>query len=153
MSTSTNNDTATTPMITTEEYFGGCPACGKNNGYLNIGRSHWFVCDDHRVLWCAGANLFSSWQDATQAEQEANYKRIESYVEVKPIYPDPRDAHMETVVWHRVEAKHHTDMAEKLEQEHGFDPLEVAKKVEAEFELRRVAKTNAAALADDDIPW
>ena len=49
--------------ITTDEYFGGCPECGKNDGYLNVGKDHVFICDEHKTAWCAGANLFSSWQD------------------------------------------------------------------------------------------
>jgi hypothetical protein len=50
-------------------YFGLCPTCHKTDGYLNVGRSHWFVCDEHRTKWCAGANLFSSWREETEAEQ------------------------------------------------------------------------------------
>jgi hypothetical protein len=152
MSAITNDNSARPPMITTEEYFGGCPHCGKTNGYRNAGRSHWFFCDDHRVIWHIGTNLFSSWQNETEAEQEEKWKHIENYSEVTPIYPDARDMHMASVVWHRTQARQHMHMAEEIEREHGLDPIEVAKQVDAEIESRRVAKAEPRAL-DADIPF
>ena len=72
----------------TTDYFGVCPTCHKNDGCLNIGRTHVFVCHEHRVRWSVGSNLFSSWKDETQADWDANAKRICGYQEVKP-YRDP----------------------------------------------------------------
>ncbi len=57
-------------------YFGGCPDCGDCDGYVNIGRSHWFLCDKHKVTWCVGSNLFSSWQHQTEDEQRKIYDQI-----------------------------------------------------------------------------
>jgi hypothetical protein len=74
--------------IKTDEYFGGCPECGKTDGYLNTGSAHWFVCDAHRVRWCIGSNLFSSWRDETEDEQRRAWERVDDYAEVKPVYPD-----------------------------------------------------------------
>jgi len=51
-------------MMKVDNYFGGCPHCGGNDGYANVGRSHWFFCKAHKTSWCIGANLFSSWRDA-----------------------------------------------------------------------------------------
>jgi hypothetical protein len=51
------------------EYFGGCPECGSQDGYLNIGQSHWVFCEKHQTRWCIGSNLFSSWRDETEEEQ------------------------------------------------------------------------------------
>jgi hypothetical protein len=82
-----NDNTPREPMITTDEYFGGCPTCGKNDGYRNVGRSHWFFCLEHRVVWCAGSNLFSSWHGETEAEQREKHKLIEDFEQVEPIYP------------------------------------------------------------------
>jgi hypothetical protein len=59
-----------------DDYFGVCPHCGKNDGFINVGRSHWFFCKEHRVKWCAGANLFSSWRHETEAEQRRIYNEI-----------------------------------------------------------------------------
>jgi hypothetical protein len=42
-----------------EDYFGVCPTCGSNDGFLIIGRDHWFICKEHRVKWLVGSNLFS----------------------------------------------------------------------------------------------
>src|SRR5262245_42500917 len=44
------------------DYFGVCPVCRTSDGYLNVGRDHWFVCHEHGQRWCAGSNLFSSWK-------------------------------------------------------------------------------------------
>lgn len=79
----------TTEPITTDEHFGGCPICGRTDGYLNVGRGHWFVCDAHKARWYAGYNLFSSWQDETEAEQRARFASVEHYREATPVYPSP----------------------------------------------------------------
>ena len=76
--------------VTTEEYFGGCPECGKNDGYLNTGRTHVFMCKTHRTSWIAGSNLFSSWRNETEAEQRAKWDEVgmEDFKRVEPIYPE-----------------------------------------------------------------
>jgi hypothetical protein len=66
-------------------YFGGCPLCGRTDGYMNIRAAHWFVCDNHRTRWFIGTNLFSSWKDETEADWERSRQKLESYTEVKPI--------------------------------------------------------------------
>jgi hypothetical protein len=46
-------------MNSFDGHFGLCPTCHQSDGYLNIGRGHWFRCDTHRVYWFAGSNLFA----------------------------------------------------------------------------------------------
>jgi hypothetical protein len=67
-------------------YFGVCPFCGGAGGPINIGRSHWLYCKRHKVLWCIGFNLFSSWKDETDEQQRANYDAIglDSFERVRP---------------------------------------------------------------------
>lgn len=72
------------PVTNDPEFFGGCPVCGKNDGYLNVGRCHWFMCDEHKTKWLRGANLFSSWRHETEADWEKNHERIKGYKEVTP---------------------------------------------------------------------
>jgi len=60
----------------TTTYFGCCPICGRNDGYMNIGKGHWFYCKEHKVKWCVGANLFSSWQHETEGEQRDKFDRL-----------------------------------------------------------------------------
>lgn len=62
-----------------DNYFGACPTCGSTDGYLNIGRGHWFVCDEHRVRWLAGANLFSDWRNESEETWRKNWDRIGDY--------------------------------------------------------------------------
>jgi hypothetical protein len=59
-----------------DTYFGVCPECGKTDGYINIGREHWFYCKEHKVKWWAGSNLFRGWKDETEAEQEATFNDL-----------------------------------------------------------------------------
>ncbi len=60
-------------------YFGYCPECGPlryRDRCLNIGRAHWYYCEEHLVRWCVGANLFSGWRDETEEEQRAHYDAL-----------------------------------------------------------------------------
>jgi len=75
-------------------YFGLCPVCHKTDGYINIGRAHWFLCEAHKTKWFIGENLFSSWIYETGAEQRADYDRLDfgSFQAVEPFYPADADA-------------------------------------------------------------
>ncbi len=57
------------------EYFGVCPECRRHNGYLNIGRVHWYVCHTHRLKWCVGENLFRGWRSQNEVLWQKNRKR------------------------------------------------------------------------------
>ena len=74
------------PKVTTDEYFGGCPECGKSSGYLNVRGSHYGTCADHRVYWPIGYNLFSLWREEAEDEWRQNAALLLTYCEVKPIY-------------------------------------------------------------------
>src|SRR3974390_1906550 len=69
------DDSQTTEAF--DNHFGVCPICGTNNGWINIGRGHWFYCKEHKVSWFAGSNLFSSWRYETEAEQMAQYDELD----------------------------------------------------------------------------
>ena len=69
--------TATEARLNFDDHFGTCPDCGKTDGYINIGRSHWFYCAEHKTRWIAGSNLFSSWLEETREEQKARYEELE----------------------------------------------------------------------------
>ena len=58
-----------------KNYFGNCPGCGENEGYLNIRDEHWYKCDSCRTKWCIGSNLFSSWRDGNQKNWDENKDR------------------------------------------------------------------------------
>ncbi len=66
-------------------YFGGCPHCLRNDGFLNIGREHWFVCHRHKMKWCVGSNLFT----APEAEDalRSNVYRLANYMTCEPVLP------------------------------------------------------------------
>lgn len=68
------------------EHFGGCPVCGSNASYLNVGPEHWMYCEAHKVKWFAGSNLFSGWQQETEEDWQASRKILAGAREVKPRY-------------------------------------------------------------------
>jgi hypothetical protein len=74
------------PPLNDPEVFGSCPVCGKNDGYLNLHRTHWFVCHEHRKKWMHGANLFSTWRFETEIDWQENFERIRGYEEVMPMF-------------------------------------------------------------------
>ncbi len=59
--------------------FGGCRECGRNDGYRNVERYHFFYCDKHKTVWLAGSNLFSSWRDEDEAVWRTNCEYLEDY--------------------------------------------------------------------------
>ena len=71
-----------------ETKFGVCPECGLNDGYLNIVKQHWYYCERHKYKWCAGEDLFSSWQEDTEQDWQKNKHRLARYKKVKPVYPE-----------------------------------------------------------------
>ena len=79
------------PKVKTEQYFGGCPKCGKAT-FLNVGRHHYLTCNEHKVYWYIGANIFSGWRDETEADWLRNQSILAGRREVRPILPDDPDA-------------------------------------------------------------
>lgn len=66
----------------TDNYFGRCPTCGMNDGRLDIGPDHWFVCHVHKVAWYIGSNLFSSWRRQTKEQRQRIEERLRDYREL-----------------------------------------------------------------------
>jgi hypothetical protein len=67
-------------------YFGECPDCPVGTPtpmYRNIRSTHWFACDIHKVRWCPGDNLFSSWKEEDEASWAENYEILKDYEEVE----------------------------------------------------------------------
>jgi hypothetical protein len=77
-------------LVDCELHFGGCPHCGKTEGYMNVRSCHWFVCDAHKVCWSPAANIFSDWRQETEEVWRENARKLTAYREVEPIYSDPQ---------------------------------------------------------------
>lgn len=67
-------------------HFGGCPECGSQGAYLNIGRDHWVYCETHKVKWNVGSNLFSSWRHESESDWQANRMILANFRGVSPRY-------------------------------------------------------------------
>lgn len=61
----------------TDPYFGGCPYCGNNDGFVNVERCHWFVCHAHKTTWLYGVNLFSGWRDEDDEVWQHNARMLD----------------------------------------------------------------------------
>jgi len=70
-----------------DDYFGLCPLCGRNDGFLNNLRDHWMICNKHKTKWYVGSNLFSAWRDMSGEEQDSQRKELTEFTEVEPWYP------------------------------------------------------------------
>jgi hypothetical protein len=55
--------------MASDGYFGLCPICKKTDGYVNVGRSHWFICEEHQQRHC----------------EEIGF---DTFKDVKPFYPE-----------------------------------------------------------------
>lgn len=75
----------TQPVKNSPHYFGGCPYCGDNAGYMNVGSNHWCVCDTHKTKWQIGSNLFSGWKNETEEEWKRNAYKLQNYMTVEPL--------------------------------------------------------------------
>ena len=78
--------TETTKRQTPDDFFGGCPHCGGNDGYRNVRRAHYFICLTHKVKWLRGENLFSSWRRETEDDWKENARLLASFQTVDPIF-------------------------------------------------------------------
>ncbi len=67
-----------------EDSFGLCPICLGEPIFRNIGRDHIASCDEHKVKWRVGSNLFSAWRDETEEVWKQNAADLENFKEVKP---------------------------------------------------------------------
>src|SRR5262249_10296163 len=76
-----------------DAYWGVCPFCLRHDGYLNLGRSHWFVCHADRVRWSVGENLFSTWRQETNDDWNENWERIGTYTTCRPLYVEEPPPH------------------------------------------------------------
>lgn len=74
------------PVEPEVDYFGGCPYCLKNDGFLNVGRNHWFLCRTHKTKWCMGSNQFACWRQETTEVWEQNHEELAACEDVKPAF-------------------------------------------------------------------
>jgi hypothetical protein len=72
-------------QFNTQNHFGDCPKCRKNDGHINVGRDHWFVCRQHRVKWKAGHDIFPDWQQENLQVWRRNEKLLDFFMEVEPM--------------------------------------------------------------------
>ena len=63
---------------------GVCPHCGGNDGYLNVGRTHWFVCHTHKTRWWIGCNMVTTWKQETEDDWKKNAEILAGYTMVEP---------------------------------------------------------------------
>ena len=73
------------PEVRFSMHCGVCPQCGKSDGFVNMGKEHWFICRDHKTKWFAGVNLFDGWENQTVAQAQCTEAMLNGYKEVVPV--------------------------------------------------------------------
>jgi hypothetical protein len=116
--------------VTTDEYFGGCPECGGNDGHLNVFKAHYCRCDEHKTVWFVGSNQFSNWHRETEEDWRRNQDLLQGYRPVEPVYPEREE--VETSPMHKLSVCVTGDVHEFVQA--GGEPADAAE------ELRRIAK-------------
>jgi hypothetical protein len=76
------DDVASIPEESSD-HFGCCPICWSFGEQLNIERSHFVVCREHRLYWLIGWNLLGSWRHENADIWQRNADELEQYTEVE----------------------------------------------------------------------
>ena len=74
-------------QLPASNHFGDCPLCKGNDGHINIGREHWFICRKHRAKWYVGSNIFPDWQEETAEDWKRNEELLGCFMEIEPFQP------------------------------------------------------------------
>lgn len=82
--------------LTKKSSFGFCLCLKEGCTYFNIGRSHWFYCDNCKAKWCEGTNLFSSWHYENEKIWIRNAKKYKSYKVIEPL---PTSSRLVNLLW------------------------------------------------------
>lgn len=62
-----------------EHPFGLCPECGGGPIIATIYRYHFAYCNEDRLVWAVGSNLFSHWREETVKEWQEAYDEIKHF--------------------------------------------------------------------------
>lgn len=57
----------------------GCPQCGGSTSFLNARWDHWGICENCKLRWRIGSNLFSSWQEEAEADWQRNAEMLSQF--------------------------------------------------------------------------
>lgn len=80
----------TTPCNAEGEYWGVCPICHRNDGYIDYvsgnHATHMMVCNSHKTCWPIGMNLFSGWMFESPETHQADREKLAEYETVKPYH-------------------------------------------------------------------
>jgi hypothetical protein len=77
---------AKTINFPTISYFGGCPKCGGNDGYLNVIDDQYCVCDRYRYRWYVGRCVFDDWREEDEEIWADNLEKLKTYTPVEPVF-------------------------------------------------------------------
>jgi hypothetical protein len=53
-------------------YFGGCPICSRNDGYLNTWKEYWFSRREHKTRWLWDVSLVGTWRYENEEDWDSN---------------------------------------------------------------------------------
>ena len=70
---------------------GLCPHCHRIDGMAHAGRSNWFFCRTHRIMWTIGYVFSSKLQTEEEQRQIWHAEGLEEFEVVRPYIRPPDD--------------------------------------------------------------
>ena len=74
------------PFRRYDDHLGLCPHCKRAPLILNVNRNHYGTCEQHKVKWLVGSNLFSSWREQSERDWARNAAVLSVYRKVDPFF-------------------------------------------------------------------
>lgn len=82
----------TAPDFQADDYLGVCPRCLIGcNTMRNVVRQNYITCEDCRVFWHYGENIFECWRNESKATWKANNDWLTDADQVDEFHPTPEE--------------------------------------------------------------
>ena len=59
-----------------------CPQCQRQLFYRNLFKDHWAYCENCKIKWFEGSDLYSSWKDENEEIWEKNWEFLKDFKEI-----------------------------------------------------------------------
>lgn len=69
-----------------DDHDGLCPDCLQPGYVRNIRQDNWAYCDEHKTKWLIGGNVYTDWQEETEAIWKENAAYLSELREVEPTF-------------------------------------------------------------------
>jgi len=56
-----------------------CDVCKGDSLYINVGSTHWCVCERCKLKWCIGSRIFWDWEEESEFVWQRNTQILERF--------------------------------------------------------------------------